>query len=85
MSKATYIDVVLDEAISFDGANTFVVRVRNPRMSDYKAARKLAGGDDEATQAFLLASATQLTPEQLDNMLVSDFKRLSEALNSFLG
>jgi len=82
-SKAS-VNVKLDDGLDVDGTLVFSLEVRKPKVKDLLSAERSGKGDSDVNVKFL-ANLTDLTPDQIGNLSISDYKKLNEVLADFLG
>ena len=74
--------IKLKHGITISGANVKTVTMRAPTVADTLAAEKLGGSDAEKELA-IFANLCELSPADLQGMLLSDYKKLQEAWRGF--
>ncbi|HWO57689.1 MAG TPA: phage tail assembly protein [bacterium] len=67
-----------------DGRLLKELTVRPPRVKDLKAAQR-TGGTAAEQEVALLALLVGLVPEDLDELLVADYKRLQDTFRDLVG
>ncbi len=80
----TSIDVKLTDGIDVDGTLTYSITVRKPKVKDLLNAERQSKGESDANVRFL-ANLTDLTPDQIGELSIADYKKLNEVLAGFLG
>lgn len=78
------VDVSLSKSIKIDGADVKVLRVREPTVADQLAMDKSGGGDAEK-ELNMLAALCMVTPADLHQLTLRDYKKVQSAFVGFLG
>jgi hypothetical protein len=73
------VSVKLSRPMTISGVKVDVIRLRAPTVRDVRAAKKLAGTDDEFQEIVLFASLAQCAPEEIERLSVRDYHRVQEA------
>lgn len=77
-----HVDIKLKHGITIAGAKVQSIRMRAPTVADTLAADKMGGSSAEKELA-IFANLCELAPQDLQGMLLSDYKLLQEAWASF--
>lgn len=80
----TSIDVKLVDGLDVDGTLTYSITVRKPKVKDLLNAERQSKGESDANVRFL-ANLTDLTPDQIGDLSLGDYRKLNEVLAGFLG
>lgn len=82
MNKNDYIKDIENGAKRVTLGDGSTIDIRKPKTKDVRLVKDIK--DDEDREFRLIANLTMKTEEELDNLDFSDFRRLQEALSSFL-
>ena len=75
--------IKLDVTIIIDGITIEVLNVRPPKVRDRLLAEKGSGGPEEKEVRFI-ANLCDVTPETIEELDLSDYIKVQEAVNDFL-
>jgi hypothetical protein len=81
---ATTTTIPLKHPIKVNGQERQTIELRRPKVSDYKAASR-GGGADEDKEIRLVANLAQLTPAEVEELDMADMKVIQETLKGFIG
>ncbi len=76
--------VELSYPVKMDGTELRVLQLRRPKVRDLIVAAKL-GGSDEDKEVRVFANLCEVTPETIEELDISDYKKLQDAYQSFFG
>ena len=77
-------EIELQFPIDFEGGKLSKVELRRPKVADVVKARK--GLKDEAEQEVaLIAKLSGLPPAAIEDLDISDYKKMQEILSGFFG
>lgn len=82
MSDTT--DIALSKAITIDGAVVKALRMREPTVADQLAMDK-AGGSDAEKEISMIAMLCMVTPADLHQLTLKDYRKVQAAFVGFLG
>lgn len=78
-----YVDVKLSRSFEISGAKTDTVRMREPTVRDQEAAGNMQGS--EATREITtLANLCEVSPDDIRNLSMRDYRRLQSAYLTFI-
>lgn len=77
-------DITFERQVTIAGAKVTTLRMREPMVKDMRAMSKQAGGNEEQ-EAFLMGNLLEVSPADLDEMHLKEYKRLQTALMLFIG
>lgn len=75
-------DIKLNSPVRIDGVDITKVRMREPKVKDQLAVDKVQG--EAAKEITLFANLCELSPADIEEMVLSDYRQLQEAYQSFL-
>jgi hypothetical protein len=70
------IQIKLDVPIAINGVTTNTIVLREPTVGDSLDIHKLAPSDDDQREVLMLARLADISPEDLKQMGMKDFRRL---------
>ena len=76
--------VELKYPIQIDGTEVRALYMRRPKVRDQLSAAKL-GKTDEEKEIRLFANLCEVTPENIEDLDLSDYKQLGEVYKGFFG
>lgn len=77
-------EIELEYPIDFEGGKLKSVTLRRPKVGDVVKARK--GLKDEADQEVaIIAKLSGLPPAAIEDLDISDYKKIQEVLSGFFG
>jgi len=77
-------DLALKYPVKIDGTDIKTLKMRRPKVRDQKAASLSADGDVAAMEIALFANLCEVTQETIEDMDMSDYRKLQEAYSGFL-
>lgn len=77
------VDIKLARAIKIDGASVTALRMREPTVQDQLASAEHKGTDAQKELA-LVANLCQVSPDDLKQLTLKDYKQVQRALVGFL-
>jgi hypothetical protein len=77
-----FVDVTMSRPIKVDGAETSVVRMREPTVADMEASGN-ATGNDVAKEITLISNLCEIAPKDIRALPFRDWLRLQAALALF--
>jgi hypothetical protein len=77
-----HVDIKIKHGITVNGTKVHAVRMRAPTVADTLAADKI-GGTPAEKELAIFANLCELSPTDLQGMLLSDYKLLQEAWQGF--
>lgn len=77
-------DITLDYPITINGAQVTRIRLRRPKTRDTLIARKMKG-DSAEQEIALIANLSELSPEDVQELDVADYRKVQQALEAFFG
>lgn len=77
-----YQDITLNKAITVSGAEVKTLRMREPTVADQLAMDK-AGGSEAEQEIALVANLCQVSPADLHQLTLRDYKKVQGALVNF--
>lgn len=84
-NKSKTIEISLDYPINIEGVEVSKLTLRRPKVGDVLAAEEQAKGKgDKETEILTFANLCQITPAEIRELDLGDYKRLQEAFSGFL-
>lgn len=77
------VDIALSKPIKIDGADVKALRMREPTVADQLAMDKIGGGDAEK-ELGMLAALCMVTPKDLEQLTLRDYKKAQAAFLAFI-
>lgn len=76
--------VHLQAPLSVEGRTIDTVTVRRPKVGDLRRMEKVKGGDLDKT-LWLIATLTELSPTEVDELDAADMKAIGDIIEGFTG
>lgn len=77
--------IVLSRPIKVNGVDTAKLEMREPIVADQLAASKASGGDQAKAEVILVANVCMISPADLEQMPLCDYKKVQAAFLEFVG
>lgn len=79
--------IELKYPITIDGTETSVLHMRRPKVRDQLLVEKsgMVGKGDAEREVLLFSNLCEVAPSDIEQIDMSDYKKLQEAYGSFLG
>jgi hypothetical protein len=77
------VNITLSKPLNIDGAKVTALSMREPSVNDQLISAKIKG-EDADREVALFANLCTITPEQVKNLKLRDYKRLQTAYVSFI-
>lgn len=84
MARPKTTEIVLDYPIKIEGVEVSKLTLRRPKVGDVLAAEEQAKGKGEKeTEILTFANLCQVTPAEIRELDLGDYKKLQEAFSGF--
>ena len=74
--------IELQYPVPFEGGELKEISIRRPKVADVVAARK-AKKEEAEQEIVMLSRLTDIPPETIESLDLSDYKKLQETLSGF--
>ncbi|MDO5101482.1 MAG: phage tail assembly protein [Lautropia sp.] len=78
-----FVDIQLSRPIEIDGAQVTALRMREPTVGDQLMLDDLKVGD-ATKEVMLVANLCQLTPDDVKQLSLRDYRKVQEAFAGFI-
>lgn len=79
---AGHVDITLSRPVEIAGVQTSTLRMREPTVRDQEAATEMKGSD-ASREIVMFANLCDVTPDEVRNLSIRDYKRLQTAFLGF--
>jgi len=76
-------EIKLDYPIDYNGQNRTSVTMRRPKLRDFEAVDAIHGDIEKSVR--LIANLSEMTPDEVRELDMTDYRRVNEVLEGFLG
>jgi hypothetical protein len=84
-NKKSTVEIELDFPIKIEGVECRRLTLRRPKVGDILAAEEGSkGGGDKETEILTFANLCMVTPVEIRDLDLGDYKRLQKAFSGFL-
>ncbi|MEI8293011.1 MAG: phage tail assembly protein [bacterium] len=85
-SKKSTVEIALDFPIKIEGVECSRLTLRRPKVGDMLAAEEGSKGQSEQeTEILAFANLCMVTPAEIRDLDLGDYKKLQKAFSGFLG
>jgi hypothetical protein len=85
-SKKSTVEIALDFPIKIEGVECSRLTLRRPKVGDMLAAEEGSKGQSEQeTEILAFANLCMVTPTEIRDLDLGDYKKLQKAFSGFLG
>lgn len=78
-----FIDITLSRQVTIGGAKVSALRMREPTVADQEVASEMTGSD-AAREIRTFSSLCEVTPDEIRQLSLRDYKRLQAAFVGFI-
>lgn len=78
------VDIELSKALDVDGVKVTKLRMREPTVADQLASEEMAGGE-AVKEIAMLANLCEISPADIKQLTLRDYKKVQAAFLGFIG